>query len=314
MSLFTTLVRRALPLVPKSVIWTVARRYVAGASLEDALARVRTVKADGFGSILDILGEGVGTREGAREAVAEYHRALEALPAVDEDATISVKPTHLGLLLDPDLCAELLGELCAAAASHGRRVRFEMEDAPTIDGTLDVFRRVRREHPNVGCVLQARLFRTAADVDALLADGPGLDVRLVKGIYLEPPEIAWTEPADISRSYAELADRLLAGGATLGLATHDTALADTCIGLLEKHGRLARADAPAGGGAGDDPGYEFQLLMGVRLDEARRLRDDGHPVRIYVPYGKDWHAYTQRRLAHNPEIARHVTRAFFGLK
>jgi len=306
-NLFDGMVRLLLPAIPRSVLWSVARRYVAGASLEDALQRIELLRDEGYGTILDVLGEGEHDEGQARAAADEYLRALPALASVDPDTPLSVKPTHLGLGLGVDLCAELLAGVCRAAASRQRRVRLEMEDAPTIDGTLAVFRRLRAEHENLGIVLQSRLFRTAGDVSELLAEpGPPLDVRLVKGIYLEPASIAWTDGADISRSYVQLAERLVAGGAFVGFATHDSAVADACVASVAAHGGL---QPPR-----ERRRYEFQLLMGVRLDEAERLRQAGHPVRIYVPYGKDWHPYTLRRLKRNPQIARHVTRAFFGLR
>lgn len=298
MSLFDGLVRAGLPLVPRRVVWAVAKRYVAGDRLEDALAVVSRERAAGFGTILDILGEGVRTELAARAAAAEYHRALGALGAVDPGCVVSVKPTHLGLALGQDLCTGLLSDLCTAAAERGHRVRFEMEDAPTVDATLAVYSRLRGRHENLGCVLQSRLFRTTDDVRRLLAEGP-LNVRLVKGIYLEPPAIAWTEPADISRNYVDLARRLLEGGAFVGLATHDERLAADCLGLLGG-GARGRAEPGAAGG------YEFQCLLGVRPELAAAWRDAGHPVRIYVPYGEDWHAYSMRRLTRNPQIARHV--------
>jgi len=304
MGLLDQIMRVALPIIPKPVIWTVARRYVAGAELEDALARIRTLRSDGFGCILDLLGEAVTSMAESEAAAAEYHRALEVLPSVDDSATISVKPTHMGAMLDREACETLLSGLCERAAEQGRRVRLEMEDAPTIDRTLEVFRSVRARHTNLGCVLQARLFRTADDVAGLLADGGELDVRLVKGIYLEPKEIAWTEDADICRSYRELAEQLVAGGAQVAFATHHSELADACVEIARSHG-LVEGEAAT-------RRYEFQLLMGVRKDEAQRLAEAGHRVLIYVPYGRDWHAYTQRRLARNPEIARHVMRAMFS--
>lgn len=294
-------VRAGLPLVPRRVLWTVARRYVAGSELPDALAAIARLRGEGFGTILDVLGEGVERIEQAREAAAEYHRALQALPGTDPACVVSVKPTHLGLQLDRELCARLLAELCAAAAQQSRRVRLEMEDAPTIDGTLEVFRRLRGQHGNLGCVLQSRLFRTEADCTALLAEGPGLNVRLVKGIYLEPAAIAWTEDADIVRSYVKLAQRLFDGGAFVGLATHDGVMARELCRLLAERG-LDRG--PPG-----QRRYEFQCLMGVRREFAQEMRDAGHPVRVYVPYGRDWHAYSLRRLRRNPQIARHVLRA-----
>ncbi|HEX5011895.1 MAG TPA: proline dehydrogenase family protein, partial [Planctomycetota bacterium] len=173
MSLLDGVVRAGLPLVPRRVLWTVARRYVAGDDLPAALAAIARLRGEGFGTILDVLGEGVENVAQAQAAAAEYQRALQALPAVDAGCVVSVKPTHLGLLLDPALCERLLSELCTAAARQGRRVRFEMEDAPTVDGTLAVFRALRARHPNLGCVLQARLFRTEADARAARAgSGP----------------------------------------------------------------------------------------------------------------------------------------------
>jgi proline dehydrogenase len=302
-SLVDGLVRASLPLIPRRVLWTVAQRYVAGDELEDALDAIGRLRSEGFGTILDVLGEGVETEAQARDAAAEYHRALERLPAIDAHTVISVKPTHLGLLLggSGELCAGLLSELCAAAAAQGRRVRLEMEDAPTVDATLAVFSRLRRRHANLGCVLQARLFRTRGDAERLLAEGHGLNVRLVKGIYLEPPAIAWTENADISRSYLELARLLLDGGAFVGLATHDSTLGEQLLAALRERG-LDRGPA-------ERRSYEFQLLLGVRRDQADAWRQAGHHVRIYVPYGRDWHAYSLRRLRRNPQIARHVLRA-----
>ena len=300
MSLVDGLLRASLPLIPRRVLWTVARRYVAGDELEDALAVIARLRDEGFGTILDVLGEGVESEAQARAAAAEYHRALGRLPAVDAHTVVSVKPTHLGLSVGTALCAELLSELCAAAAAQGCRVRLEMEDAPTIDGTLEVFSGLRARHPNLGCVLQARLFRTKDDVDRLLAGGP-LNVRLVKGIYLEPSAIAWTEDADISRSYLELARRLVDGGAFVGLATHDDVLGDKLLASLRERG-LDRGPPAA-------RRYEFQLLLGVRRELAETWRAAGHHVRIYVPYGRDWHAYSMRRLRRNPQIARHVLRA-----
>jgi proline dehydrogenase len=300
MSLFDGLMRAGLPLVPRRLIWVVARRYVAGPRLSDALEVVSRERAAGFGTILDVLGEHVESTEAARAAAAEYHRALETLGRVDPGCGVSVKPTHLGLGLDVDLCAGLLSDLCEAAAAHGHRVRFEMEDAPTVDATLAVFNALRGRHANLGCVLQSRLFRSAQDVERLLAEGP-LDVRLVKGIYIEPPSIAWTEPEDISRSFVDLARRLFEGGAFVGLATHDEHLANRCLDLVGEPGR--------GGDANGVRPYEFQCLLGVRAELAAAWRDAGHPVRIYVPYGEEWHAYSMRRLTRNPQIARHVLAA-----
>lgn len=304
MGLFDSVIRRSLPLLPKAVVWVVARRYVAGSGLEHALQRISSLRAAGFDTILDELGESIEHTDQAEEAVCEYERAMDALQDIDPDCAISVKPTHLGLLLDQTLCEQLLSRLCLRAAACRRRVRFEMEDSPTVDATLDVFCKLREQHPNLGIVLQARLFRTADDVERLLEGGAALNVRLVKGIYIEPATIAWTDPAEISRSFIELGRRLVQAGAFVAFATHDNVVADACAEIVARAGRC---DVPA-----KERSYEYQLLMGVRTAEAERLLSAGHRVRVYVPYGKDWHAYSMRRLARNPEVARHVIKAFFS--
>lgn len=301
MGVMAGVVRTGLPLVPRRLLWSVARRYVAGEELADAVACIDRLRAEGFGTILDVLGENVTRAEQSEAAAREYHEALEALRGHDPRCTLSVKPTHMGLLLDRALCERLVSGLAAAAARDGRGVCWEMEDSPTVAATLDVFRALRPRHPNLGCVLQSRLFRSEEDARDLLAGGPGLVVRLVKGIYLEPPAVAFTAPADIARNYVRLARLLLDGGAFVGLATHDGAMARELLSLLDQRG-LTR-------GPPEERRYEFQCLMGVRREFAQSLRDAGHPVRVYVPFGRDWHAYSLRRLQHNPEIARHVLRA-----
>jgi proline dehydrogenase len=302
MGLLDGLVRAGLPLMPRRLLWLVARRYVAGSTLNDALGAVSALRAEGFGTILDVLGEHVDDGRQAEAAAAEYHRALQGLPSVDPGCYVSVKPTHIGLSIDKALCARLLGGLCEAAAEQGQLVRFEMEDSTTVDATLQVYEQLRGAHPNLGCVLQSRLFLTESDVDRLLAGaGPRLNVRVVKGIYIEPPDIAWTADDEISSSYVRMTRKLLDAGAFVGLATHDGRLAERLLELIHERG-LDR------GPAAERP-YEFQCLMGVRKDLAQSWVQRGHPVRIYVPYGPDWHAYSMRRLTRNPQIVRHILRA-----
>jgi proline dehydrogenase len=304
MSFVDGILRTGLRLLPRSILWVVARKYVAGSTLEDAIAVIDRLRGEGYGTILDVLGEDVREPELAEAVLQGYVDALPALERSDPGCVISVKPTHLGLAIDPALCERLLRELCRAASGHGRFVRFEMEDASTVQDTLDVFLSVRRDYEALGCVIQSRLFRTEADVERLLDEVPGLNVRLVKGIYLEPAEIAWTEPADISARYLHIAKALLDGGAHVGLATHDAPMADRLRQALSERG-LDRGPA-------DQRRYEFQCLMGVQPAFAAAMREQGHQVRMYVPYGEDWHAYSLRRLERNPEIARHVLRSLFS--
>jgi proline dehydrogenase len=218
------------------------------------------------------------------------------LAAEQLDCYVSVKPTHVGLTMRPELCFELYSKIAAHAARHRIEMRVEMEDAPTTDGTLAVFERLRTQHANVGIVLQSRLFRTLEDIDRL-APGP-LSVRMVKGIYLEPAAIAHTEPEPIRKAYVECVEKLARRRARLSLATHDEGLAERCIEVLRKHQYRSEE-------------YEFQVLLGVREELWRRWREAGHSVRIYVPYGPEWKPYSIRRMRKNPQILGHVIKAAF---
>jgi proline dehydrogenase len=286
-----------LPLVPRPLMWRMASRYVAGEHLEDALTMLRALAARGHPGILDILGEDVEDEAAARAVVATYRRASEAVAADGLDAYVSAKPTHVGLRLSEPLALELYGELARETAQRGQFLRVEMEDHTTTDATLRIFEALRSEHDNVGIVLQSRLLRTPDDIERLLAGGAeGLNVRMVKGIYLEPAEIAHTEPAPIRDAFVAQCRTLLERGAYVSFATHDGPMAEQLL-----------ADVRALG-LGPDR-YEFQVLLGVQRHLWDLWRDAGHPVRVYVPYGPEWRAYSQRRLRKNPEILKHVMRA-----
>jgi proline dehydrogenase len=293
--MFHEVVLAGLSLVPRPLMWRLASRYVAGETLEAALATLRALAARGHPGIIDILGEDVADEAAARAVVTAYLEASAAVAAAELDAYVSVKPTHLGLRQSEELSLELYRELAHATAERGQFLRVEMEDHTTTDATLRVFEALRSDHANVGLVLQSRLFRTAADVDRLLA-GCDLNVRMVKGIYLEPGEIAHTDPAPIRESFVSLARTLLERGAFVSFATHDGPLAERLIGLTRELGLGPER-------------YEFQVLLGVQEPLWETWRTAGHPVRVYVPYGPEWRAYSQRRLRKNPEILKHVMRA-----
>jgi len=274
----------------------VAGRYIAGETLEEALDELRANRDQGFGGILDELGEEVESAEAARKVAASYRRSATILAEQELDTYVSIKPTHLGLHIDEELAFELYSEVAEHCASLGRHVRVEMEDHTTTDATLRIFERLRREHDNVGVVLQSRLLRTPADIDAL-APGP-VSVRMVKGIYLEPSDIAHVEPDPIREAYVECSRQLLERGAHVAFATHDDVLADRLIALVKDLGLGPER-------------YEFEVLMGIQRHLWEQWRDDGHRVRVYVPYGPEWRAYSLRRLKRNPEIFRHVARNMF---
>lgn len=292
MGLLDKIVLATLPLVPTPLMRRLSSRYIAGETLDEAVAALRSLAERGFDGVIDVLGEDVEDAEASRAAARHYHDAGKAMAAAGLDAYLSVKPTHVGLRLSEDLCFENYDELASFAAGLGQFVRVEMEDHTTTDGTLRVFRRLCERHDNVGIVLQSRLKRTLADIDEL---PEGVDVRLVKGIYLEPAEIAHTEAQRIRDAFLECAQRLFARGHRVAIASHDEHLA----------ARLLR-EAADRGVARDR--YYFEVLLGVQERLWERWKGQGHRVRVYVPYGPEWRAYSTRRLRRNPEILQHVMR------
>jgi proline dehydrogenase len=293
MSLLDRAALATLPALPTWLMRRLASRYIAGERLEDALLKLAELGARGFTGILDILGEDVTDEAAARAVLAHYREGASAIAARKLEAYVSVKPTHFGLRTSEELCAGLYEDLARHCAGLGLELRVEMEDHTTTDATLRVFERLRKRHANVGLVLQSRLLRTPADI-AALASG-ALWVRMVKGIYLEPPAIAHTEPEPIRAAFVEASRLLLQRGARLSFATHDELLFERILALCKELG-VGRER------------YEFQVLLGVRegLWEAWRAR--GERVRVYVPYGPEWRPYSTRRLRKNPEIFRHVLR------
>jgi len=294
-SMLHEVVLAGLALVPRPLMWRLASRYVAGETLDAAVSRLRALRARGHPGIIDILGEDVTDERAARDVVTAYREASEVLAAEKLDAYVSVKPTHVGLRLSEPLALELYGELARQTAGRGQTLRVEMEDHTTTDATLRLFEALRAQHANMGLVLQSRLLRTPEDVERLLAGGP-LRVRLVKGIYLEPAEIAHTAQGPIREAFLALARTLLERGAHVSFATHDAQLADSLIALVKELELGSEC-------------YEFQVLLGVQEALWERWRGAGHTVRVYVPYGPEWRAYSQRRLRKNPEILKHVIRA-----
>jgi proline dehydrogenase len=293
MSVFDRAALATLPILPRWLMRRLAARYIAGEELSDALAKLEELRAHGHPGILDILGEDVLDEASARAVVEGYRQAASAVAARKLDCYVSVKPTHVGLRLSEDLCFQLYDELVEHCESLGLDVRVEMEDHTTTDATLRVFERLRTRHARVGIVLQSRLKRTPRDI-AGLAPGP-VCVRMVKGIYLEPAAIAHTEPEPIRTAYVEAVRLLFERGARPSFATHDELLAERLCQLCRERG--VPRDR-----------YEFQVLLGVREPLWRQWSAAGERVRVYVPYGPEWRAYSTRRLRKNPQIFRHVVR------
>jgi proline dehydrogenase len=283
---------RLLPAVPRPVVRRISSRYIAGTELDDAVAAVARLNADGMRATVDVLGEEVAAADEARAIGGAYLDVLAAIERERLDATVSVKLTALGLKLDLDLARELLAQVVGDAAVRGTFVRVDMEDSSATDDTLRLYRELREAgHENVGIVLQAYLRRTAADVRALADLEP--NVRLCKGIYAEPPSLAFRDPEQVRASYASALERLLDQGSYVGIATHDEPLIRRALDQIARR-RLA------------EDAYEFQMLLGVREERRDQLVRAGHRLRVYVPYGRQWYAYSLRRLQENPAVAGYI--------
>jgi proline dehydrogenase len=294
LSLVDRAIVRVLPAVPRRVVRRLSDRYIAGAELEDAVATVRALNELGKKATLDVLGEEVASTDEALAIRAEYERAMETIEAEGLDANVSVKLTGLGLAVDAELCAESVRTLVGISAGHGRFLRIDMEDSSTTTATLDLYRELRAEgHDNVGIVLQAMLRRTLDDVADLVRLRP--NVRVCKGIYVEPADIAYQGDEAVRFNFVETISALWEGGAKVAVATHDDVLVAKALELIRERGLGVER-------------YEFQLLLGVREDLADELVRGGHTVRIYVPYGQKWYEYSLRRLQENPKLAGYVAR------
>lgn len=294
MGLFHRAVVQSLPLVPRAAVGRVASRYVAGETLEEAVATVRRLNERSAMATVDVLGEEVSERETARSAVAEYLRVLSTIERERLDCNVSIKLTLLGLKIDRDFCRDNVAEIAEAAARRGNFVRIDMEDRTTTDDTLAIYHQLQARFGNLGAVLQAYMRRTLDDIGRLPSEGA--NVRLCKGIYIEPRAVAWKGYETVRHNFVAALDKLLAGGAYAAIATHDEYLVCAARALLDRY-RVPRER------------YEFQMLLGVDEELGRILIDEGHRLRIYVPYGRDWYPYSMRRLRENPEIAGHVMRA-----
>jgi proline dehydrogenase len=297
-ALFDRLVVGSLPFVPKPIVRRFASRYVAGETLDDAIATIRALAEEGAMATLDVLGESVTKKEQTLATRAEYLRALDAIATSGLPANISIKPTAVGLSIDPALAHENCAVICRRAAELRMFLRLDMEDSPYTESTLRLALDLKREFENVGVVIQAYLRRSLGDLDRLTA--ARMNVRICKGIYIEPREIAYKDRATVVQNFAALVDKHLTAGCYTGIATHDEACVQRALATIDRL-RL-KPDQ-----------YEFQMLLGVDPLLRRVLMKAGHRLRVYVPYGHDWYAYSVRRLKENPSIARHVVNGLLGL-
>jgi len=262
-----------------------AARFIAGEELEDGLRVVRRLNAEGFTVTLDLLGESVQGAAEAEAACQAYVRLLDRLAADGLNSHVSLKLTQLGLAIEEGLACRHLNMICECAAKHQNFVRVDMEGSAFTEATLRVFRKVNAPRQVAGIAIQSYLYRSQKDVEELLKGGTR--IRLVKGAYQEPPDIAYQRKRDVDRSYARLTETLLGSGIYHAIATHDERL----ITATQNYARAHNISPER---------YEFQLLYGIRRDLQRGLLRQGERVRVYVPYGRHWYPYFMRRLAERP--------------
>jgi proline dehydrogenase len=295
-NLFNKAIVAAIPLVPKPMVGYFSQRYIAGSKLQDAVDEVKRLNDEGMCATVDVLGEGIKKIEDSREPVEKYLEVLEAVEKEKLDANISVKPTQLGLMLDYQKCLSNYRELIESAKAKNNFVRIDMEDSPTTDATIKLYTDLKQKYENVGLVLQAYLRRTLNDIENLSQSVDKLNLRICKGIYVEPHEIAWKDRDIVRKNFELLLRAALEKGAYIGIATHDEHL--VWAGLRVIHEMNIPQDR-----------YEFQMLLGVLPNLRRIIVNSGHKLRVYVPFGEQWYPYSTRRLRENPQVAGHIFKA-----
>ena len=305
-----------LPFAPRFVVGWVAKRYMAGENLDQALDLMEGMSSEGACFTVDVLGEEINSIEESSWFIKEYEAVIEAIVARDLDANISIKPTALGLLIDKNAAHENIERIVRKASENDIFVRLDMEDNRVTEATLDAARSMHSKGlANIGVVLQGRMFRTPKDIlEYCDAIGENSDFRICKGIYLEPPEIAHTGYMEIVDATNNAIDLMLDSGAYTAIASHDLPVIEHSIKSLESRGLGPGKDDPRHANpivrpSGKGPGYEFQFLLGVRGNVRRGLSKKGHRTRIYMPYGSKWYEYGMRRLRENPDVAVHVTKS-----
>lgn len=297
-SIFDKLVVATLPLAPKFLIHQVAKRYVAGEKLSDCLNTVEQLNQQGVKVTIDFLGEFISTDTEAHQTALAYKEIIRELSQRKLCANVSVKLSAFGLLINPELCDALLHDLCFYANEYQNFVRIDMEDSQCTEDTIQLYLKLRQQYQNTGIVLQAYLKRTQDDITRITQAGAG-HFRLCKGIYIEPPEIAYDSVQSIRDNYLKCLRQMLSAGSFVGIATHDPWLVDEAKKLL------LELNIP-------NTQYEFQMLLGVAEEMRRDLVALGHSLRVYVPYGYRWYEYSIRRLKENPRIARYVIQNLFS--
>ena len=299
---FNKIIASILPFMPKGFVWIFSKRYIAGKKIEDAIQASKALNKEGNMVTVDLLGEFITKLSEAEENKNEYLDIIDTFEKNGIDGNYSLKPTMFGLLIDKDACYRYIREIVQKAADHNNFVRVDMEDSQCVDLEIELFRKLKTEFPkNVGLVLQAYLKRTKSDIENMLdlhSKEIPLSYRLCKGIYVEPEEIAYKKYGVINEHFLEDLELMFKKGIYVGIATHDIPLVEGAYKLIEKY------NVPK-------DKFEFQMLYGVTPALRKSITDKGYRMRVYVPYGEKWFAYSTRRLKENPKMATEIIKALF---
>jgi proline dehydrogenase len=299
MSLINKIIILFMPIIPKVILKIFSRPYIAGSHLQDAILKVKELNSRGAVATIDVLGEGSNDRQNCDYAIYEYFNILDTIYREKLDCNISLKPSHLGLAIDKNLAYQNIRRILEKAKKMKIFVRLDMEDASCTTNTIDMYLRLTKNFPNVGIAIQAYLHRSIDDVKRLAKTKANF--RLCKGIYIESRKIAFKDPEVINNNFTQLIEIALEKKCYVGIATHDEKMIWHGLHII-KQLKLKQKD------------YEFQMLLGVDEEMRDILINAGHKVRIYVPYGQEWFAYSKRRLKENPKIALYVLKALFKLR
>jgi proline dehydrogenase len=299
MNLLNSFIVSLIPVTPKLIVARFAKPYIAGEYLADAVRTVKELNSIKAMATIDVLGEDVFTRGEAVAAREEVKKVVNEIHAQKLDANISIKLTQLGLKIDKIFCQQNVDEIITLADSYNLFVRIDMEDHTCTDDTLEVYRAARKKFPKVGVVIQAYLKRSEDDVRVLAAEGA--NIRLCKGIYNEPAEIAFKERRELQQNFVRLLKILLNAKCYVGIATHDDVLISSANRIIEDLKLMPNE-------------YEFQMLLGVRAARRQELIGIGHRMRVYTPFGKQWYGYSTRRLKENPQMAGYVFKSILGFE
>lgn len=303
--MFHKIITHLLPLMPKNFVWLFSKRYIAGKTIEDAIEVSKKLNQQHIKITIDLLGEFITNIKQAEDNKNTYLNIIDAVEKHDIDGNYSLKPTMFGLLIDFNTCYKHIREIVSKAAYYNNFIRIDMEDSKCVDLELKLFRNLKSEFPdNVGLVFQAYLKRTFNDIKNLQdlnTQNSPCNFRLCKGIYIEPAKIAYKKHKDINKNFIFCLELMLKNNIYPGIATHDKSLVEASYQLIEKY-KIAKHK------------YEFQMLYGVTPELRKSIVEKGHNMRVYVPYGENWFAYSTRRLKENPKIAWLIIKALFSKK